>query len=132
MNYILLGWVQVLSSYFWTTYSVKFSCLNGLHFNFLSSICLHCSVWSVHDLTISVNCLEQVESVKGDDVVCKIKNSATLAGSMFTLHVCQVRIEMPTLSEKDKEVCDTFNRCIMKLLLLLCFCLGSMYHFYYM
>ena len=67
-----------------------------------------------------MNCvywLEQVDSVKGDDVVCKIKNSATLAGSMFTLHVCQVRIEMPTLSEKDKEVSDNSNRCIMNILL---------------
>ncbi|KAL8135885.1 hypothetical protein AgCh_010483 [Apium graveolens] len=51
----------------------------------------------------------EVESINGDDVVCKIKNSATLAGSMFTLHVCQVRIEMPTLSEKDKEVISTWG-----------------------
>lgn len=67
----------------------------------------------MHDLRSSVNLVEQVESIKGDDVVCKIKNSATLAGSMFTLHVCQVRIEMPTLSEKDKEVSHTFKLCMV-------------------
>ena len=67
----------------------------------------------MHDFRSSVFCVGQVESIKGDDVVCKIKNSATLAGSMFTLHVCQVRIEMPTLSEKDKEVSHTSKRCIV-------------------
>jgi pyruvate kinase len=42
--------------------------------------------------------------VKGNDVVCVIKISATLAGSLFTLHASQIRIELPTLSDKDKEV----------------------------
>lgn len=42
--------------------------------------------------------------MKGDDVVCVIKNSATLAGALFTLHASQIRIDMPTLSEKDKQV----------------------------
>lgn len=46
----------------------------------------------------------QVDEVQGDNVVCVIKNSATLAGSLFTLHASQIRIELPTLSEKDKEV----------------------------
>lgn len=46
----------------------------------------------------------QVDEVKDEDVVCTIKNSATLAGALFTLHVAQVRIEMPTLSDADKEV----------------------------
>lgn len=46
----------------------------------------------------------QVSEVKGDDVVCMIKNSATLAGSLFTLHVSQIHIDLPTLSDKDKEV----------------------------
>lgn len=39
-----------------------------------------------------------------DDVACTVKNTATLTGALFTLHACQVRIEMPTLSDKDKEV----------------------------
>lgn len=42
--------------------------------------------------------------MKGEDIVGVIKNSATLAGSLFTLHVCQVRIDLPTLSDKDKQV----------------------------
>ncbi|KAJ7976038.1 Pyruvate kinase family protein [Quillaja saponaria] len=46
----------------------------------------------------------EVAEVKGKDVVCVIKNSATLAGSLFTLHASQIHIDLPTLSEKDKEV----------------------------
>ena len=42
--------------------------------------------------------------MKGDDVVCFVKNSATLSGSLFTLHASQIHIELPTLSDKDKEV----------------------------
>lgn len=37
-------------------------------------------------------------------MVCAVKNSATLAGSLFTLHASQIRIELPTLTDKDKEV----------------------------
>ena len=47
--------------------------------------------------------------MKGNDVVCVIKNSATLAGSLFTLHASQIRIELPTLSDKDKEVSPGTN-----------------------
>lgn len=50
----------------------------------------------------------QVSEVTGQDVVCTIKNSATLAGSLFTLHASQVHIELPTLTDKDKEVISTF------------------------
>lgn len=49
----------------------------------------------------------QVEKVNGDDVICVVKNSATLAGSMFTLHASQVHIDLPTLTDKDKEVSYT-------------------------
>lgn len=45
-----------------------------------------------------------MSETKGDDVICMIKNSATLDGTLFTLHASQVHIDMPTLSEKDKEV----------------------------
>lgn len=48
--------------------------------------------------------LEQVDNVEGDDVDCKIKNSATLAGALFTLHASQIHIDLPTLTDKDKEV----------------------------
>ena len=50
----------------------------------------------------------QVSEVKGQDVICTIKNSATLAGSLFTLHASQVHIDLPTLTDKDKEVISTF------------------------
>lgn len=46
----------------------------------------------------------QVDKVEGVDVVCKIKNSATLAGALFTLHASQIHIDLPTLTDKDKEV----------------------------
>ncbi|MFQ6623192.1 hypothetical protein Gotur_001694 [Gossypium turneri] len=51
----------------------------------------------------------EVSEVKGDDVVCVIKNSATLAGSLFTLHGSQIRIGLPTLTDKDKEVISTWG-----------------------
>ncbi|XP_074311255.1 pyruvate kinase 1, cytosolic isoform X2 [Silene latifolia] len=51
----------------------------------------------------------EVSEIKGEDVVCLIKNSATLAGPIYTLHACQVHIDQPTLSEKDKEVISTWG-----------------------
>ncbi|KAK1382588.1 Pyruvate kinase [Heracleum sosnowskyi] len=51
----------------------------------------------------------EVTEVKGEDVVCLIKNSATLAGSLYTLHVSQIRIDLPTLTDKDKEVISTWG-----------------------
>ncbi|KNA24291.1 hypothetical protein SOVF_016980 [Spinacia oleracea] len=51
----------------------------------------------------------EVSDVAGVDVTCVIKNSATLDGELFTLHVSRVRIEMPTLSDKDKEVISTWG-----------------------
>ncbi|XP_020581436.1 pyruvate kinase 1, cytosolic [Phalaenopsis equestris] len=52
--------------------------------------------------------LEVIET-QDDDVVCAIKNSATLAGSLFTLHISQVHVDLPTLSEADKEVISTWG-----------------------
>ncbi|KAH9738480.1 Pyruvate kinase 2 [Citrus sinensis] len=51
----------------------------------------------------------EVSEVKGNDVTCVIKNTATLAGSLFTLHASQIRIELPTLSDKDKEVISSWG-----------------------
>ncbi|KAK9289573.1 hypothetical protein L1049_007729 [Liquidambar formosana] len=51
----------------------------------------------------------EVAEVKGEDVVCVIKNSATLTGSLFTLHASQIRIDLPTLSDQDKEVISTWG-----------------------
>lgn len=44
----------------------------------------------------------------GEDVVCLIKNSATLARQLYTLHVSQIRIDLPTLTDKDKQVICSF------------------------
>lgn len=49
--------------------------------------------------------LDQVTEVRGEDVVCLIKNSAVLASSLYTLHVSQIRIDLPTLTDDDKKVC---------------------------
>ncbi|KAG2669352.1 hypothetical protein I3843_14G029900 [Carya illinoinensis] len=51
----------------------------------------------------------EVTDVNGDDVVCLIKNSSTLSGSLYTLHVSQIRIDLPTLTDKDKEVISTWG-----------------------
>nr|AMN88616.1 pyruvate kinase [Diospyros kaki] len=51
----------------------------------------------------------EVDDVKGEDVVCVIKNTATLAGSLYTLHVSQIHIELPTLTDKDKEIISTWG-----------------------
>ncbi|KAG5533101.1 hypothetical protein RHGRI_027362 [Rhododendron griersonianum] len=51
----------------------------------------------------------EVTEVSGDDVVCLIKNSATLSGQLYTLHVSQIRIDLPTLTDKDKEVISTWG-----------------------
>lgn len=46
----------------------------------------------------------QVTEVKEEDVVCLVKNSATLSGTLYTLHVSQIHINLPTLTDQDKEV----------------------------
>ncbi|KAL0322014.1 UNVERIFIED_CONTAM: Pyruvate kinase, cytosolic [Sesamum calycinum] len=51
----------------------------------------------------------EVSEVKDEDVVCLIKNSAILAGPLYTLHVSQIRIDLPTLTDKDKEVISTWG-----------------------
>ncbi|KAK4431083.1 Pyruvate kinase, cytosolic [Sesamum alatum] len=51
----------------------------------------------------------EVSEVKDEDVVCLIKNSAILAGPLYTLHVSQIRIDLPTFTDKDKEVISTWG-----------------------
>ncbi|XP_021669968.2 pyruvate kinase 1, cytosolic isoform X3 [Hevea brasiliensis] len=60
-------------------------------------------------LPINFTGLSKVIEVNGEDVVCLIKNSATLGGPLYTLHVSQIRIELPTLTDKDKEVISTWG-----------------------
>ncbi|XP_019152588.1 PREDICTED: pyruvate kinase 1, cytosolic-like isoform X2 [Ipomoea nil] len=51
----------------------------------------------------------EVDEVKDEDVVCVIKNSATLTGSLFTLHASQIHIDLPTLTDKDKEAISSWG-----------------------
>ncbi|KAL1549361.1 pyruvate kinase [Salvia divinorum] len=51
----------------------------------------------------------EVNEVKGNDVVCVVKNSATLAGSLFTLHASQIRVEPPTLTDKDRQAMSSWG-----------------------
>ncbi|XP_031383876.1 pyruvate kinase 1, cytosolic-like [Punica granatum] len=51
----------------------------------------------------------EVTDVIGEDVVCLVKTSATLAASLYVLHVSQIRIDLPTLTDKDKEVISTWG-----------------------
>ncbi|KAI6676590.1 hypothetical protein NL676_037386 [Syzygium grande] len=51
----------------------------------------------------------EVTEVNGEDVVCLVKNSAVLAESLYTLHVSQIRIDLPTLTDNDKEVISTWG-----------------------
>ncbi|MQL83674.1 hypothetical protein Taro_016158 [Colocasia esculenta] len=52
----------------------------------------------------------EVSETDGQDVICVVKNSATLAGFLFTIHVAQVHINLPTLSDMDKKVISTWGR----------------------
>ncbi|KAG6765136.1 hypothetical protein POTOM_029154 [Populus tomentosa] len=51
----------------------------------------------------------EVAEVNGEDVVCLVKNSATLSGLLYTLHVSQIHINLPTLTDKDKEVISSWG-----------------------
>ncbi|CAM6102215.1 unnamed protein product [Calypogeia fissa] len=51
----------------------------------------------------------EVAEVQNMDVKCVIKNSATLTGALFTAHVTQVPVTLPTLSESDKRIISTWG-----------------------
>jgi pyruvate kinase len=51
----------------------------------------------------------EVTETRGTDVICKINNTATLTGTLFTAHVSQVQIELPTLSEYDLRIISTWG-----------------------
>ncbi|KAJ6886346.1 hypothetical protein NC651_026898 [Populus alba x Populus x berolinensis] len=51
----------------------------------------------------------QVAEVNGEDVVRLVKNSVTLSGLLYTLHVSQIHINLPTLTDKDKEVISSWG-----------------------
>eukprot|EP00268_Persea_americana_P029040 TRINITY_DN2810_c2_g1_i2.p1 TRINITY_DN2810_c2_g1~~TRINITY_DN2810_c2_g1_i2.p1 ORF type:complete len:170 (-),score=25.23 TRINITY_DN2810_c2_g1_i2:31-540(-) len=62
-------------------------------------------------LPINYSGLAEVLETKGSDVICLVKNSATLAGFIFTMHVSQVHISLPTLTDTDKKVISTWGSC---------------------
>ncbi|BAT94570.1 hypothetical protein LR48_Vigan02g179100 [Vigna angularis] len=51
----------------------------------------------------------EVSEVNGDDISCLVKNTATLSGPLFTVHVSQIHIDLPSLTDKDKEVIRTWG-----------------------
>ncbi|KAK9291115.1 hypothetical protein L1049_009302 [Liquidambar formosana] len=51
----------------------------------------------------------EVSETKGPDVICLVKNSATLAGFIFTMHISQVHVNLPTLTETDKQVISNWG-----------------------
>nr|CAD1820517.1 unnamed protein product [Ananas comosus var. bracteatus] len=51
-----------------------------------------------------------VAELKEDYVVCIIKNSATLAGSLFTLHISKIHINLPTFSDSDKDAREFLSK----------------------
>ncbi|KAM7270531.1 hypothetical protein ACFE04_029745 [Oxalis oulophora] len=51
----------------------------------------------------------EVLETKGKDVICLVKNSATLSGFMFTMHVAQVNINLPTLTDNDKQIISSWG-----------------------
>ncbi|XP_043702278.1 pyruvate kinase 2, cytosolic-like isoform X1 [Telopea speciosissima] len=51
----------------------------------------------------------EVLETKGPDVICLVKNTATLAGFIFTMHVAQVHINLATLTDIDKKVISTWG-----------------------
>ncbi|PHU22856.1 hypothetical protein BC332_07963 [Capsicum chinense] len=59
---------------------------------------------------INFDGLSKVDQVKGDDVVCVIKNSVMLTGSLFTLHAAQIHINLPTLPDNDKETRELLGK----------------------
>ncbi|KAG4395261.1 hypothetical protein GLYMA_20G189300v4 [Glycine max] len=60
-------------------------------------------------LPLNFTGLSKVSEVEGEDVTCLVKNTATLSGSLFTVHVSQIHIDLPTLADKDKEVISTWG-----------------------
>ncbi|XP_052188991.1 pyruvate kinase 1, cytosolic-like [Diospyros lotus] len=51
----------------------------------------------------------EVLETRGPDIICLVKNSAILAGFLFTMHVSQVHIELPTLTDIDKQAISTWG-----------------------
>lgn len=51
----------------------------------------------------------EVLETNGQDVICLVKNSTVLTGFIFTVHVSQVHINLPTLTNTDKQIISTWG-----------------------
>ncbi|KAL6987262.1 pyruvate kinase [Sarracenia purpurea var. burkii] len=51
----------------------------------------------------------EVLETKGSDIKCLVKNSATLVGFIFTMHVSQVHIDLPSLTDIDKQAISNWG-----------------------
>ncbi|XP_031378085.1 pyruvate kinase 2, cytosolic-like isoform X2 [Punica granatum] len=51
----------------------------------------------------------EVLEIKGENVICLVKNTASLSGSMITVCVSNVKINLATLTEKDKQIISTWG-----------------------
>ncbi|WCJ24849.1 Pyruvate kinase family protein [Euphorbia peplus] len=51
----------------------------------------------------------EVSSINGDDVVCVVSNTCTLRGPLLTLHVLGIHLDLPAISDEDKEVISTWG-----------------------
>ncbi|XP_078434119.1 pyruvate kinase 2, cytosolic-like [Wolffia australiana] len=52
--------------------------------------------------------LEVIET-NGEDVICLVKNTATLTGLHLVMHVAKLDINVPSLTDADKKVISTFG-----------------------
>ncbi|XAR68431.1 Pyruvate kinase [Bertholletia excelsa] len=51
----------------------------------------------------------EVLETSGPDIICLVKNTATLPGFIFNVHVSQVHIDLPTLTDFDKQAISNWG-----------------------
>ncbi|KAH9620886.1 hypothetical protein KSS87_011243 [Heliosperma pusillum] len=51
----------------------------------------------------------EVSETNGADIICQVKNNAKLTGFMFNLHVSRVQVDLPTLTDTDKQIISTWG-----------------------
>ncbi|CAO2822310.1 unnamed protein product [Amaranthus hypochondriacus] len=51
----------------------------------------------------------EVSETNGTDIICQVKNSAKLTGFNFNLHISRVQVNLPTLTDVDKEIISTWG-----------------------
>ncbi|KAL7225414.1 hypothetical protein ACSBR1_020732 [Camellia fascicularis] len=51
----------------------------------------------------------EVLEMRGPDIICLVKNSASLVGFVFTMHVSQVHIDLPTLTDVDRQAISNWG-----------------------